>query len=123
MSLGWSSYQGESTYFAENGQYWNNLYVRKCFDRLSYLSRGYTLPFCPRIHQRWFIKLEFVRSAENGSDLFTKNVNQDFYEKHTKKIQEESEVYSINWLLQDRKGVRDILCNQPSSFTCLRIIH
>jgi hypothetical protein len=38
------------------------------------------------------IKIEIVRSAENDSDLFTKNVNQDLYEKHTKKFLEDSEV-------------------------------
>jgi hypothetical protein len=31
-----------------------------------------------------FIKIAFFRSAENDSDLFTKNVNQELYEKHTK---------------------------------------
>jgi hypothetical protein len=33
-----------------------------------------------------FIMIEFVRSVENDSDLFTKNVNQDLYAKHTKKF-------------------------------------
>jgi hypothetical protein len=28
-------------------------YDRKCFDRLSYSTRGYTLSLCPRIHLRW----------------------------------------------------------------------
>jgi hypothetical protein len=41
-----------------------------------------------------FIKIEFVRSAENESDLFTKNINQEFYEKDTKKFLEDSQVYS-----------------------------
>jgi hypothetical protein len=43
-----------------------------------------------------FIKIEFVRSAENDSDLFEKNVNQELYEKHTKKFLEDSEVYSTS---------------------------
>jgi hypothetical protein len=43
-----------------------------------------------------FIKIEFVRSGENDSDLFTKNVNQELYEKHTKKFLEDSEVYSTS---------------------------
>jgi hypothetical protein len=42
-----------------------------------------------------FIKIEFVRSAENDSDLFTKNVDQELYKKHVKKFLEDSEVYSI----------------------------
>jgi hypothetical protein len=29
-----------------------------------------------------FIKIEFVRSVENNSNVFTKNVNQELYEKH-----------------------------------------
>jgi hypothetical protein len=41
-----------------------------------------------------FIKIEFVRSADNDYDLFTKNVNQELYEKHTKKFLEDSEVHS-----------------------------
>ena len=41
-----------------------------------------------------FIKIEFFRSVENDSDLFTKNVNQELYAKHTKKFLEGSEVHS-----------------------------
>jgi hypothetical protein len=41
-----------------------------------------------------FIKIEFVCSVKNDSDLFTKNVNQELYEKHTKKFLEYSEVHS-----------------------------
>ena len=33
-----------------------------------------------------FIKIEFVRSTENESDVFTKNVNQETYQKHVKKF-------------------------------------
>jgi hypothetical protein len=43
--------------------------------------------------------------------------------KHTKKFLEDSGVHSTGWLLQERKGVRDILCNQQFSFTHLGIIH
>jgi hypothetical protein len=41
-----------------------------------------------------FIKIEFVRSVENDSDLFTKNVKQKLYAKHTKKFLEDSGVFS-----------------------------
>jgi hypothetical protein len=41
-----------------------------------------------------FIKIEFVRSVENDTDLFTKNVNQELYAKHTKKFLEDSGVHS-----------------------------
>jgi hypothetical protein len=50
-----------------------------------------------------FIKTLFVHSAENDSDLFTKNISQELYEKHTKKFLEDSQVYSTSYLLQDRK--------------------
>ena len=29
-----------------------------------------------------FIKIEFVRSAEYDADIFSKNVNQELYERH-----------------------------------------
>ena len=32
------------------------------------------------------IKIEFVKSNDNDSDIFTKNVNQDTYERHVKKF-------------------------------------
>jgi hypothetical protein len=41
-----------------------------------------------------FIKIEFVCSVENDSDLFTKNVNQELHAKHTKKFLEDSGVHS-----------------------------
>jgi hypothetical protein len=41
-----------------------------------------------------FIKIEFVRSVENDSVLFTKKVNQELYVKRTKKFLEESGVHS-----------------------------
>jgi hypothetical protein len=43
-----------------------------------------------------FIKIEFVRSVKNDSDLFTKNVNQELYAKHTKKLLEDNQVYSTS---------------------------
>jgi hypothetical protein len=43
-----------------------------------------------------FIKIEFVRSVGNDSDLFTKNVNQELYAKHTKKFWEDSGVHSTD---------------------------
>jgi hypothetical protein len=50
------------------------------------MARGYTLSFVRKFIEAGFIKIEFVRSVENDSDLFTKNVNQELYEKHTKKF-------------------------------------
>jgi hypothetical protein len=46
-----------------------------------------------------FIKMGFVRSVENDSGLYTKNVNQVLYEKHTKRFLEDSQVYSTSSLL------------------------
>jgi hypothetical protein len=40
-----------------------------------------------------FIKIKFVCSVKDDSDLFTKNVNQELYEKHTKKFLEDSAVH------------------------------
>jgi hypothetical protein len=39
------------------------------------------------------IKIGFVLSADIDSDLFTKNVHQESYEKHTKKFLKDSEVH------------------------------
>ena len=36
------------------------------------------------------IKIEFVKSMENDSDIFTKNVTQEIYEKHVKNFLEDS---------------------------------
>jgi hypothetical protein len=41
-----------------------------------------------------FIKIKFVRSNENDSDLFTKNINQELYAKHTMKFLEDTGVHS-----------------------------
>jgi hypothetical protein len=35
------------------------------------------------------IKIEFIKSVENQSDIFTKNVTQEIYERHVKKFLEE----------------------------------
>jgi hypothetical protein len=35
------------------------------------------------------IKIEFVKSVDNKSDIFTKNVTQEIYEKHVEKFLEE----------------------------------
>ena len=32
------------------------------------------------------MKIEFVRSSENDSDIFTKNVSHEVYDKHVKKF-------------------------------------
>jgi hypothetical protein len=48
------------------------------------LAHGHTLSLCPRIYL--IIDIEFVRSAENDSDLFTKYVSQELYERHMKKF-------------------------------------
>jgi hypothetical protein len=35
------------------------------------------------------IKIEFIRSVENQSDIFTKNVTQEIYQRHVKTFLEE----------------------------------
>jgi hypothetical protein len=67
-----------------------------------------------------YIKLEFVHSAENDTDLITKNANQELYEKHKKKFLEVKFTAPVD---RYRIDVRDILCYQPFSFTRLGIIH
>jgi hypothetical protein len=81
--------QSESSYCGENGQHWSN--VQKCFCTPHVNTR---YQFFREFIEDGFIKIEFVRSAKDDSALFTKNVNQELYEKHTKKFLEGSEVYS-----------------------------
>jgi hypothetical protein len=35
------------------------------------------------------IKIEFIKSVENQSDIFTKNITQEIYERHVEKFLEE----------------------------------
>jgi hypothetical protein len=35
------------------------------------------------------IKIEFIESVENQSDIFTKNLSQEIYERHVEKLLEE----------------------------------
>jgi hypothetical protein len=53
------------------------------------------------------IKIEFIKSVENQSDILTKNVTQEIYERHVKKFLEEyikgslmGERYTIVWVLE-----------------------
>jgi hypothetical protein len=50
--------------------------------------------FIQEVIKDGIINIEFVCSAENDSDLFTKNLNQELYERHTKKFLEDSGDYS-----------------------------
>jgi hypothetical protein len=53
-----------------------------------------------------FIKVVFVKSEENKSDMFTKNVSSDLYEKHKNAyIMMREEIDLENWSI-GRKGVR-----------------
>jgi hypothetical protein len=40
---------------------------------------------CENVKDR-IVKVKIVRSVENDSDIFTKNVNRKIYEKHVKKF-------------------------------------
>jgi len=42
------------------------------------------------------MKIEFVRSNENDSDIFTKNVSHEIYEKHRKKFLGSNEEYGCH---------------------------
>jgi hypothetical protein len=80
-----------------DGQHWSDFDVQQCFDLLFYSARYH---FVREFIEDGFIKIEFFRSVENDSDLFTKNVYQDFYENHTKKFLEEVEGHSTGLTLQ-----------------------
>ena len=51
------------------------------------------------------IKIEFVKSMENDSDIFTKNVTQEIYEKHVKNFLEDSTGEYNGWTFRYRKGI------------------
>jgi hypothetical protein len=52
-----------------------------------------------------FVKIIFVRSDDNKSDMFTKNVTSDLYEKHKNEyIMIKDEIEKTNWSIK-RKGV------------------
>jgi hypothetical protein len=70
-----------------------------------FMSENASTGFCTRhvdIHYHFvrefiedgFIKIKFVRSVENDSDLFTKNVHQELFAKHTMKFLEDNGVHS-----------------------------
>jgi hypothetical protein len=52
-----------------------------------------------------FNEIKFVRSAENGSDVFTKNVVQGIYERHTAKFLRKQALK----ILDERKRVGRVL--------------
>ena len=52
--------------------------------------------------------LKFVRSNENDSDLFTKNISQKLREKHAQKSLANSSIEYIGWTLLDRKGAGNV---------------
>jgi hypothetical protein len=68
----------------------DNFYVRKCFNPAFVLGTWIHVTTLSENSSKIALKIEFVRSVENDSDLFTKNVNQELHEKHTKKFLEDS---------------------------------
>jgi hypothetical protein len=65
-----------------------------------------------RYHYIWekeedgIIKIEFVRLIDNDSDIFTKNFNQEIYEKHVKNFLEDSGEEYGDWTF--RHGIGNI---------------
>ena len=49
------------------------------------MSRCYKIPFCKRINWRWNYQGWIVRSENNDSDIFTKNLGRELFTKHSKK--------------------------------------
>jgi hypothetical protein len=54
------------------------------------------------------IKIEFVRLIDNDSDIFTKNVNQEIYEKHVKNFLEDSGEEYGDGTFRHWKGIGNI---------------
>jgi hypothetical protein len=52
------------------------------------------------------VKVKFVKSNDNDSDIFTKNVNHNIYEKHAKKFLHNAAEFERT--LQDRKSIGNI---------------
>jgi hypothetical protein len=61
------------------------------------------------------IKIEFIKSVENQSDIFTKNVTQEIYERHVETFLKKYIEGEFNgWTLQYRKGIGNILYVQAN---------
>jgi hypothetical protein len=69
-----------------------------------------------------FIEVEFFRSAENDSHLFNKNFTLKLYDTQRNFWKTVDFTVPVDHYRIDRKGVGDILYNQPFSFTCLGIL-
>jgi hypothetical protein len=52
------------------------------------------------------INIEFIKSAENQSDIFTKNITQEIYERHVEKFLEE---YIEGELMAERFSIGRVL--------------
>jgi hypothetical protein len=54
------------------------------------------------------IKIEFVKSNDNDSDIFPKNANQEMYKRHVKKFLGDMGVECGIWTFRYRKGIENI---------------
>ena len=53
-------------------------------------------------------RVEFVKSSDNDSDIFTKNVNQEMYEKHAMKFLGSIEDFMSDGTFRSRKAIEYI---------------
>jgi hypothetical protein len=53
------------------------------------------------------LKVEFVNSSDNDSDIFTKNVSQATYERHAVKFLGSIEDFRSEGTFRSRKGIGD----------------
>jgi hypothetical protein len=94
----WPSHQSEYSNLGKDGQHWSDICYGECF-RTRHVDTRYH--FVREFIEDGFIRIEFVRSAENDSDLFTKTVGQELYERHTKKFLEKNRNYYTIWRLME----------------------
>jgi hypothetical protein len=68
------------------------------------------------------IKIEFVKSVDNKSDIFNKNVTQEFYENHVEKFLEEYIEGEYNgWRFGIGRVLEISLTLETNSFSMIRI--
>ena len=53
---------------------------------MSYKTRGHSVKYVNEYAEDGILKIIFVKSADNDSDILTKNLSADLHEKHAKMI-------------------------------------
>ena len=58
--------------------------------------------------QDGIIKIEFVMSSDNNSNIFSKNVSQEIYERHGMKFLKSVEDFRSEWTFWSKKSIENI---------------